>query len=127
MRRWAILSAGVLASAFQPSYAVVDKMGILGSNVAEVKAIIDAHASGNSVTGDATYQTAVAGSLKQPAAILYVNAASLIGAARRLSAESGLASVDTKTLDWFAPVQSLIFTAGSRADAMLERLFVVIQ
>lgn len=118
---------GVLASAFQPSYAVVDKMGILASNVAEIKAIIDAHTSGNSVTGDATYQTAVAGSLKQPAAILYVNAASLIGAARRLSAESGLASLDTKTLDSFAPVQSLIFTASSRADAMLERLFVVIQ
>lgn len=124
---YAGVGSGVVASAFQPSFAVLDKMGILGSNVAEVKAVIDAHLSGNTVTGDASYQTALAGSLKQPAAILYVNAASLIGAARRLSAESGLASVDTKTLDSFAPVQSLIFTAGSQADAMLERLFVVIK
>ncbi|HEY9289523.1 MAG TPA: DUF3352 domain-containing protein [Candidatus Dormibacteraeota bacterium] len=121
------LGTGVVASAFQPSYAVFDRMGILGSNVAEVKAVIDAHLSGNTVTGDVTYQTALSGSLKQPAAILYVNLASLMSAARRLSAESGLASVDTKTLDSLAPVQSLIFTAGSQADAMLERLFVVIK
>jgi hypothetical protein len=124
---YAGIGSGVIASAFQPSFAVFDKMGILGSNVAEVKAVIDAHLSGNTVTDDTSYQTASAGSLKQPAAILYVNAASLIGAARRLSAESGLASVDTKTLDSLAPVQSLIFTAGSRADAMLERVFVVIK
>lgn len=124
---YAGIGTGVVASAFQPSFAVFDKMGILASNVAEVKAVIDAHLSRNTVTGDSSYQAAVAGSLKQPAAILYVNAASLIGAARRLSSESGLASVDTKTLDSLAPVQSLIFTASSQADAMLERLFVVIK
>ena len=124
---YAGIGSGVVASAFQPSFAVLDKMGILASNVAEVKAVIDAHLSGNTVTGDAAYQTALAGSLKQPAAILYVNAASLMGAARRLSAESGLASLDTKSLDSLAPVQSIMFTAGSRADAMLERLFVVIR
>jgi uncharacterized protein DUF3352 len=118
---------GSLSTAFQPSYAVADRMGILGSNVAEVKAVIDAHLGGSTIAGDPTYQTALAASLKQPSAIVYVNTGSLVDAVRRFSAESGLASVDTKTLASLAPIKSVILTASSRADAMLERLFVVIQ
>jgi hypothetical protein len=120
-------AAGIAATAFQPSYAVFDKMGILASNVAEVKAVLDAHLGGATIAGDATYQTAMAGSLRQPSAIVYVNTGSLVAAVRRLSAESGLASVDTKTLDTLAPIKSLIVTASSQADAMLERIFVVIK
>jgi hypothetical protein len=120
-------AAGIAAAAFQPSYAVFDKMGILASNVAEVKAVIDAHVGGSTIAGDASYQTALAGSLKQPSGILYVNTGSLVAAVRRLSAESGLASVDTKALDTLAPIKSLILTASSQADAMLERVFVVIK
>ena len=118
---------GSLATAFQPSYAVLDRMGILASNVAEVKAVIDAHLGGSTIAGDVTYQTALAGSLKQPSGIIYVNAGSLVDALRRFSAESGLASVDAKTLATLAPIKSVMLTASTRPDAMLERFFVVIK
>jgi uncharacterized protein DUF3352 len=124
---YASAGMGTLGTAFQPSYAVADGMGILGSNLAEVKAVIDDHLGGSTIAGDPTYQTALAGALKQPSTVLYVNAGSLVDAVRRFSAESGLSSVDTKTLATIAPIKSVILTASSRADAMLERLFVVIQ
>jgi hypothetical protein len=119
--------SGTAAAAFQPSYAVSDGMGILASNLAEVKAVIDAHTGSSTIAAEPTYQTALGGSLKQPSAIVYVNVSSLVEALRRFSAESGLSSVDTKTIAELAPVKALILTASSQADAMIERLFVVIQ
>lgn len=115
-----------LASAFEPSYAVSDGMGILASNVAEVKAVIDAHFGGTTIAADPTYRTALEGALTQPSAELYVNVGSLVGALRRFSAQSGLNSVDTSALANISAVKAVILTVGSRADAMLERLFVVI-
>jgi hypothetical protein len=76
---------------------------------------------------DPTYQTALGGALKQPSGILYVNVGSLVGAIQRLSADSGLSSIDTQTLDNLRPIKALILTASNQADAMIERLFVVIQ
>ncbi len=124
---YAGLLSGTAATAFQPSFAVLDGMGILASNVAEARAVIDAHLAGTTIAGDATYQTAVSGSLKQPSGILYVNVGSLTGALRRFSAESGLSSVDTRALANLAPVRAFILTSTSQVDALIERLFVVIQ
>jgi hypothetical protein len=119
--------SGTPAAAFQPSYAVADGMGILASNLTEVKAVIDAHLGSSTIAGEPTYQTAMAGSLKQPSAIVYVNLGSLVDALRRFSAESGLSVVDTKSIAELAPLKAFILTASSKADAMIERLFIVIQ
>lgn len=115
-----------LGTAFEPSFAVTDGMGVLASNVAEVKAVIDAHTAGSTIAGDPSYQTALHGALSQPGGVLYLNVGSLLQAAHRFSAESGLSSVDTQAVADLAPVKSVILTVSSRADAIIERLFVVI-
>jgi hypothetical protein len=118
---------GAASPAFQPAYAVSDGMGILASNVAEVKAVIDAHLGNTTISSDTTYQAALAGTLKRPSGILYVNVGSLVDAVQRFSADSGLSSVDTQTLANLRPIKALILTASNQADAMIERLFVVIE
>jgi hypothetical protein len=106
-----------------PSYAVLEGMGILGSSLAEVKAVIDAHAAGSNITTDSTYQAARAASLSQPNGILYVNMA-LAGALQKLSTA---AHVDTKAAGSLAPLQAFMLTATSQAGAAVERIFVVIK
>jgi hypothetical protein len=107
-----------------PSYAVLDGMGILGSSLAEVKAVIDAHAAGSNITTDSTYQAARAASLSQPNGILYVNMARVAGALQKLSTA---AHVDTKAVGSLAPLQAFMLTATSQAGAAVERIFVVIK
>jgi ethanolamine utilization microcompartment shell protein EutL len=107
-----------------PSYAALDGMGILGSNLAEVKAVIDAHVGGSNITADPTYQAASAASLAQPTGILYVNIGRVAGALQKLSTA---AHVDTKALGYLAPLQAFMLTATSQAGAAVERFFVVIK
>jgi hypothetical protein len=107
-----------------PSYAVVDKMGILGSSLAEVKAVIDAHAGGSNITADSTYQAASAASLAQPAGILYVNLARVVSALEKLPTSS---SLDTKTAAYLDPLRAFMLTATSQTGAALERFFIAIK
>ena len=107
-----------------PSYAVVDKMGILASSLAEVKAVIDAHAAGSNITTDSTYQAARAASLSQPSGIMYVNVARVASALEKLSTGT---KVDTKAVGYLAPLQAFMLTATSQTDAAVERFFVAIK
>jgi len=67
-----------------PSYAVLDGMGVMASNLAELKAVIDTHKSGLGIGADPTYKTAAGGSLSKPSAVVYLNTGSLLKAARGL-------------------------------------------
>jgi len=111
-------------SGFVPSYAAVDRMGILGSSLAEVKAVIDAHINGANITTDATYQAASASSLTHPAGILYVNVTSLLSTVQKLASGS---SVDTKAMANLSPVRAFMLTGTSQSGSAVERFFVAIQ
>jgi hypothetical protein len=108
-----------------PSYAVLDKMGILGSSLTEVKAVIDAHLSGATITADPTYQAVSAASLPQPSGIMYVNLARVVSALEKLPTASS--AVDTKTVAYLAPLKALMFTAVSQSGAAVERFFIAIK
>ena len=107
-----------------PSYAVLDKMGILASSLAEVKAVIDAHLAGSNITADPTYQAASAASLAQPTAIMYVNMARVVTALEKLQTGS---TVQTKAVPYLAPLKAFMLTATGQADAAVERFFVAIK
>jgi hypothetical protein len=107
-----------------PSFAVVDKMGIVGSSLTEVKAVIDAHLGGSNITADPTYQAASSGSLTQPAGIMYVNVGRVSSALQKLSTGT---TVDNKAVGYLAPLQAFMLTATSQAGAAVERFFVVIK
>jgi hypothetical protein len=99
-------------------------MGIVASSPAEIKAVIDAHASGSSITADPTYQAASSASLAHPAGIMYVNVARLVSVLEKLPASSG---VDTKAAAYLAPLRAFMFTATSQTSAAVERFFVAIK
>jgi len=120
---WASPSLGEVPG-LAPSYAALDGMGILASSPAEIKAVIDAHASGSNITADSTYQAASAASLAQPAGMMYVNVARVVSALEKLPATS---KMETKTAAYLAPLKAFMLTATSQAGAALERFFVVIK
>ncbi|TMC25367.1 MAG: DUF3352 domain-containing protein [Chloroflexi bacterium] len=109
---------------FAPSYAALDRMGVLASSPAEVRAVIDAHLSGSTITTDPTYQAASAASLPRPAGIMYVNLARVVSVIQKLPTSS---AVDTKAVAYLAPLQALMLTASSETGAALERFFVAIK
>jgi hypothetical protein len=107
-----------------PSYAVVDRMGILASSPAEVKAVIDAHSGGSNITSDPTYQAVSAASLSQPTGITYVNLARVISALEKLPSSSGM---DKQTTAYLAPLKAFMITATSQTGAAVERFFIAIK
>jgi len=120
---WSSPSLGVVAG-LAPSYAALDGMGILASSQAEVKAVIDAHASGSNITADATYKSVSAASLPKPAGIIYVNIARVVSLLETLPTGS---TVTTKTVAYLTPLQAFMLTATSQTDAAVERIFVAIK
>ena len=107
-----------------PSFAAQDGMGILGSSVAEVKAVIDAHATGSTITADPTYTAAAAASLPRPVGILYLNVANLVSAVEKLPTAG---TVDTQAAANLARVKSFMLTGSSQRGSAIERFFVAIQ
>ena len=109
-----------------PSYAVAGEMGVLGSSLAEVEAVIDAHQGGATIAADATYKAAAGGSLARPASIVYINIGGLLRAARGLPLKSAASGIDQKALASVEPIKALMLTGSSQADRALERLFLLI-
>jgi Protein of unknown function (DUF3352) len=110
-------------SGVAPSYAALAGMGILASSPAEVKAVIDAHLAGSTITTDPTYQAAAAASLPRPAGILYLNVANLVSAIEKLPTAG---TVDTQAAADLSHLKSFMLTSTSQSGAAVERFFVAI-
>jgi hypothetical protein len=109
-----------------PSYAVLDGMGVMASNLAELKAVIDAHKGGVGIGADPTYQEAAGASLKQPGTVVYFNAGSLLRAARGLLKSSPAAAINDRTLADTQPLRAVMITGNSRVDRIYARFFLLI-
>jgi hypothetical protein len=109
---------------FAPSYAALDGMGILASSPAEIRAVIDAHLTGSTITADPTYQAASAASLPSPAGIVFVNVARVVDFIDNLAAGS---TAETKAVAYLAPIKAFMLTATSQTGDARERLFVAIK
>ena len=114
--------------AFAPAYAVLDGMGILASSPAEVKAIIDTHKDGVTIASDATYKTASAGSLANPAAIVYLDVAKLVDGIRQspFGSQAGLGAGSATSAN-LQPLRAFMLTAASRSGQALERFFLLVK
>ncbi|GAC1478179.1 MAG: hypothetical protein PVSMB9_00370 [Candidatus Dormibacteria bacterium] len=110
---------------FAPAYAAVDGMGVLGSNLAAVEAVIDAHRGQDPISADPTYRAAMASSLARPNAVVYLNIGSLVDAVRRLATKNP-SPAEIQALAAVAPIKAVTLTSMSQGDALLERVFLVI-
>jgi len=119
---------GLGVSAFTPSYAVLDGMGILASTPDEVKAIIDTHKGGANIASDPTYKAASNGSLASPSGIIYLDIAKLADAIRKspFGSQAGLGSGSALSAN-VDPVKAVILTAASQSDRATERFFVIVR
>ncbi len=112
---------------FLPAFGVLDGMGVLASNPAELKAIIDAHKDHTAITRDATYTSAAGASLPNPAAVFYVDLAKIVKAIESAPAGSVVQGLHLKTDKNLTPLRAFILTSDSSADGMLERFVLIIQ
>ncbi|MEO6796528.1 MAG: DUF3352 domain-containing protein [Candidatus Dormibacter sp.] len=110
-----------------PSYAVLDGMGILGSNLAAVEAVIDTHKGGPSMANEPTYRAAAGASIARPSAVFFVKTGSLLQAARQLKVPGATRTVDGQTVATLEPIKALSLTSTSQADQLVERLFLLIE
>jgi uncharacterized protein DUF3352 len=125
---WSSPELAQLGGVLSPSYAVLDGMGILASTAAEVKAIIDAHKDGATISTDATYKTMSAASLSKPSAVIYLDLAKLLQAIKQSPLASQVGSgLGTRTQANLEPLKAFILTSTSTADQAVERFFVLIQ
>jgi len=112
---------------FLPAFAVLDGMGVLASNPAELKAIIDAHKDHTAITRDATYAGAAGASLTNPASVVYLDLAKIVKAIQSAPAGSAVGSLHLKTDKNLTPLRAFILTSDSSADGMVERFVVILQ
>jgi len=110
-----------------PSFAVLDGMGVLASNPAELKAIIDAHKDRTAITRDTTYATAAGASLASPASVFYVDLAKIVKAIQSAPAGSVVQGLHLKADKNLTPLRAFILTSDSSADGMVERFVVIIE
>lgn len=115
------------ADLFAPTYAVVDGMGVVASNVAEMKAIIDAHKNQSGIDHDATYETASQASLSNYGSVFYVNIGRLVNTLQSVPAGSTVGTLGLKSNPNLAPLRAFIVTSSSSPDGFLERLILFIE
>jgi hypothetical protein len=112
---------------FAPTYAVVDGMGVMASNVAEMKAIIDAHKNQSGIDHDATYETASRASLSNYGSVFYVNIGRLVSTLQSAPLGSPVGGLGMKDNANLAPLRAFIVTSSSSPDGFLERVILFIE
>jgi len=112
---------------FVPAYAVLDGVGILASSPEELKAVIDAHHAGHTISADPTYRQASAASLTKPGTVAFVDLDKVVGALRQSPFMGQAGRLDSKTLANLTPIRALILTASSAADRADARVVLLIQ
>ena len=113
------------SSIFAPSYAAVDGMGVMASNVAELRAIIDAHKGNSGIDHDASYEAAIHASLPNPGSVFYVAVDRLVSTVQ--SAPSSSPVVTLKNNANLTPLHAFIVTSSSSQDGILERIILFIE
>jgi len=110
-----------------PAYAVLDGMGIVASSPDELKAIIDAHHAGHTISADPTYRQASAASLTKPGTVAFVDLDKVVAALRQSPFMGQAGRLDTKALATVTPLRALIVTANTSADHSDARVVLLIQ
>ncbi len=119
------LSGGGLVPAFAPAYTVTGGFGIVASTQQELKAIIDAHESGQNITVAERFLAAGKTLHDRPDVLVYVDIAAGASALRRFYPDQD--EWDLRIAPQVAPVSAALATARSSRDHLSQRTFVLIE
>lgn len=112
------------SSGVEPSYAVTDGMVIIGASSDAVKASIDAHSSGSSITTSPTFTQALGHVDAENNQLFYADVQAIVGGVKEAFPEedtffaSGLANL--------TPIKSVIVTSTSDSNGQSAKMFIVI-
>jgi hypothetical protein len=119
--------SGLDSAGVEPSWAVSDGWAIVGSSPGEVRAALDSHASGTSITTSPTY-TAVTGHLGQNSnAMTYLDVSAIAAAIRGVLPPQQQAAYDRDVAPYLAPVKALGVSSQNASDHTTFGVFVLIR
>jgi hypothetical protein len=110
-----------------PAYAVSEGMTIIASSPDQVRAILDARASGDSIAVSQNFIDAVGPGGTSNNGMLYVDIEAVVGAYRNALPEDARAQFDTDDAPDLAPLKAFAFTSMNGANRTSVRWFLVIR
>ncbi|HEY2702494.1 MAG TPA: DUF3352 domain-containing protein [Candidatus Dormibacteraeota bacterium] len=113
---------GLSGAGFAPAYAVSDGMAVLGSGPAEVRAVLDAHASGARLTSTPRFTAGGGWSVADP--VLYLDLDRIRAAVVTALPDDLKHSYDTDLRPDLEHLHGLRITAQGSADRVTERIFL---
>ena len=109
-----------------PAYAVTNGLGIVASSPQEVRALIQAHETGQNVTSSERFQAVSKESFQSPDSVFYVDIAETAGAVRDLLPEKERKEYDSKVAPDLDPLKAFMMTSQNGGDQVSEDLFLLI-
>ena len=109
-----------------PAYAVADGMGIIASSTAEVRAVIDAHQTHQTIASAAHYRAASRDLNGSPDSTFYLDIGEAARSIRPLLPPSMQRIYDSKVAPDLAPLQAFIVTGQTGSDSLSERVFILV-
>jgi hypothetical protein len=110
-----------------PAYAVSEGMTIIASSPDQVKAILDASASGDSIASSQNFIDAVGPGGASNNGMLYVDIEAVVGAYRNALPEDARAQFDADDASDLAPLKAFAFTSTNGANRTSVRWFLLIR
>jgi uncharacterized protein DUF3352 len=108
-----------------PAYAVADGMGIIASSIAEVKAVIDAHQTHQTITSAEHYLAASRDLNTDPDTTFYLDIGEAASSIRPLLPPSIQRVYDSKVAPDLASLRAFIVTGQTAGDSLSDRIFIL--
>ncbi len=109
-----------------PAYAVTGGVGIVASSSTELRALIDAHQSGQNITTAENFMAASKEADQNPSSEFYVDISQGALAVRGLLPDKERKEYDVNVAPDLDPLKAFIMTAENGSDQISERIFVLI-
>ncbi len=119
--------SGVGGSAVVPSWAVSNGWAIIGSSPAEVRAVLDSHAAGSTITTSPTYQAVTSHTGTSNNGMLYVDIPSVLSAIRKALPPDAQTSYDSTGAPYLNHFGAVAFSEQNASDHVTFTLFVGIR
>jgi hypothetical protein len=122
------LSGGVSAGAgVEPSWAVSNGWAVIGSSPAEVRAVLDSHASGSGIERSSAFQAAASHVAAGNNGLFYLDVPAVVSSIRAILPPSARASFDSAAAPYLNPIGAVALSSQNASDHITFSFFVQIR